>query len=379
MGIVDKTFRLLGYGPLTVDAAVQAAVTGYRSPYGGASVLETATLEDLFGLAANLTVTRERAMKLAVVAKGRRVIAGNIGRLSLRTMADGKLAPVQLSLLSQPERSRPLSATLTWTADQLMFYPRTWWIVQERDAFGWPAWVKLLPQADAMLDTDGILVGAWGRPVQARDVIQFDAIDSGLLIDGAETIRRATILARAASLAEDNPVPALDIHNDGEDLDDDGIKELLDSWQAARRQRGVGYSSKGITVNALGAPVENLLIEGRKAIDLELARHIGAPAWAVDVEVPGASMTYQNRAARNWELIDISLSAPMTAISSRLSMPDVTPVGWTVEFATDTLTRDDQKTRFEAYKLGKDGGFITNEWIAAQEGWDTPAPTGAPA
>jgi len=360
--------RALGYSPLTLEAAV---MTGYATPYS-TGTLEQMTLDDLFGIADHITVNRAKAMTLAPVAKGRRVIAGNIGRLSLVTTKDGLPAPTQMSLLAQPERDRPLAATLTWTADALMFYPRTWWVVMERDFYGWPAWVKVLPQEDAELDLEGHLVKAWGQPLSSyQGVIQFDGVDAGLLIDGADTIRRALIINRAASLAEDNPVPALDIHNDGEDLTKDEIDTLLDSWQAARRRRGVGYSSRSVKVTPLGLPTEQLLIEGRKAITLELSRHMGLPAWAVDAEVAGASMTYTNRASRNWELLDLGLAAPMTAISSRLSMGDVTPRGWAVEFNHDQLTRDDMKTRFETYKIGRDGGFITQAQIDAWEGWAT--------
>lgn len=79
-------------------------------------------------------------------------------------------------------------------------------------------------------------------------------------------------------------------------------------------------------------------------------------------------MNYQNRQSRSWELIDLFLAKYMTAISARLSMPDLTPIGWRVEFNTDDLTKPDLKTRFETYKLGLDGKFIDQSWIEAQEG-----------
>lgn len=84
----------------------------------------------------------------------------------------------------------------------------------------------------------------------------------------------------------------------------------------------------------------------------------------------GSTLSYENRASRNWELLDLGLSPMMTSITSRLSMGDVTPHGWQVEFNTDQLTRDDMKTRFETYKIGVDGNFVTPEQIAAWEGWE---------
>ncbi|PPH46997.1 hypothetical protein C5D09_06355 [Rathayibacter sp. AY1C9] len=362
-----------------LSAAGVGTAQQIASPWSNGDHLTQITLDDLYGITGGMKVTRGKAMKLPVISKGRRIMAGTIGRMGLRTMKAGRPAPAPLALLAQPERERSASATLTWTVDALMFYPRTWWIVQERDSYGWPAWVKLLPHADAEFDRDGKLAKAWGKPVAAADVIEFESPDSGLLIDADETIRRAYAINRAAALAEANPVPSIELHNDGEDLDNEEIDQLLQTWVDARAGKGVGYTSKSLKATPMGQHPEQLLIAGRDRLDLDLARHLGMPAWLADVAVQGSTLTYSNRASRNWEVIDLFLAPHMTAITSRLSMADVTPRGWEVRFNTDDLTRDDQKTRFEAYKLGKDAGFLTNQWIAEQEGWDTPAPEKDPA
>ena len=378
MKIVDLALKRLGIA-LAADVA---------SAWPSSDHLTQHTLDDLYGISRDLVITRDRAMTLPVVSKGRRAIAGTIGRMRLRTYKGTRLAPIQPSLLQQPERGRTLANSLTWLADALIFYPRTWWIVEERDSYGWPRWVKHLPQGDAREDKDGRLTHAWGKPVEARDVIQFDAIDAGFLHDARTTIQRAIAINLAAAHAEDNPVPSVDLHNEGDDIDDDKIKVLVERWVTARKTHGVGFSSKGLKVNTLGIHPEQLLIDGRKVQDANLARHIGAPAWAVDIAVEGGSLNYTNRASRNWELIDLACSPYMTAIVSRLSLGDVTPNGWDVRFDADELTRDDIKTRFETYRIGLGKGgvpgvdgvvvgsepaFITQDQINQWEGWDTPA------
>ena len=362
------------YGRLARAAGFELAATAVSSPWADTSNLAQHTLAELFQLADGVGVTRDRAMRIPTVAKGRRMIAGTVGRLSLVSTKRGRRTPFQLPLLAQPERDRPLSATLTWTADALMFYPRTWWIVTERDSAGWPRWVRWLDWADAEQDSDGRLVKAWGQPVTSRDVITFEGIDAGLLHDGRETIQRTIVINKAASLAEANPVPSVDLHWDGEDIDDDDIDKLIARWVTARKSHGVGYSSKGLKVSALGLQPEQLLIDGRRALLAELVRQIGLPAWAADVAVEGQSMTYTNRASRNWELIDLACAPIMTAITGRLSMQDVTPQGWQTSFVTDELTRDDIKTRFETYRVGlgqtdQHRAFITLDQIAEWEGW----------
>lgn len=328
---------------------------------------------ELYGLAdsSNVAVTRKLAMSLDVVAKGRRVLATNIGRMTLVSRKGATPAPVAMGYLQQPEQDRPLAATLTWTVDALLFQPRTWWIVQRRDAYGWPArgGVKLLDRKDAEFDEDGVLIRAWGEPVKPADVIQFDAPDGGLLHDGARTLRRALVLDRAASLAEENPVPSTDLHYTGtKELTGDQITDLLNSWRRARAKYGAGFSDRNIEVKTLGIQDSQLLIEAQQRMDIKLARAVGIPAWAADVALEGASLNYQNRQSRAWELIDLFLATYMTPITSRLSMSDCTPIGWTVDLDNDSLTRPDMKTRFETYEIGMRAGFIDQAFIDAAEG-----------
>lgn len=330
-------------------------------------------VSQLYGLAdsSGITVSRKTALGLPVVAKGRRLLATNLGRMTLVNRKGNRPAPLQLGYLQQPEKDRPLAATLTWTADALYFRPRAWWIVQQRDFAGWPArgGVKLLDWADATIDTNGNLTHAWGKPVEARDVIQFDAPDGGLLHDHAGLLRRAIVLNRAASLAEENPVPGVILENQGaEKLLGPQIVDLLESWMEARRRYGVAYADKNIKATEMKSSIENLLIEGRKQMDLDLARAAGLPAWAADVPVEGSALNYQNRSSRAWELIDLFLATYMTAITSRLSMNDCTPIGWQTTFDTDELTRPDMKARFDTYSVGLQQGFIDQTWIEAQEG-----------
>lgn len=344
---------------------------GIASPPAWSDPNHLAVIGELYGIADAVVVTRKQALELDVISKARRVLATNVGRLTLINRKGKNPAPMQMPYLQQPEEDRPLAATLTWTADALMFYPRTWWIVQRRDAAGWPArgGCKLLELKDAEFDSDGNLIGAWGKPVQRQDIIQFDSPDGGLLHDGNRTLRRAVVLSRAAQLAEANPVPSLNLANQGvEKLEPDQITDLLESWVEARRKYGVAYTDRNIKPEAMGIVDSQLLIEGQKQMDLRLARQIGLPAWAADVQLEGSTLNYQNRASRAWELIDLYLSTYLTPISSRLSMNDTTPIGWTTEFDTDELTRPDQKTRFETYEIGKRAGFVDDSWIEAQEG-----------
>jgi hypothetical protein len=369
VGIFDRLTAAIVAAPLAKALAAEQLA----SPWADNSHLADITLESLYGYAdANVRATRSRAMQIPTVKAGRNTIAGTIARLALYAEKDDTRLPVQPSLFGQLERGIPTSTTLRWTVDALIFYPVAWWVVRERDFYGWPTFIEWVPNLKARVDANGNLVGIGDEDIKPEDVIRFDSPNgSGLLIDGARTIKRAITIEESAALAEDNPVPTMELHNEGDKLTKDEIQDLMDIWQANRRKRGVAYTSKGIKAIAHGTQVSQLLIEGRKALNFDLIRHMSIPAWVAAAGVEGSSLQYENRQSRNWELIDISCAPYMDALVSRLSMPDVTPRGQRVKLDTDELTKPDQKTRFDTYAVGKNAGFVTNEMIAAWEGWAT--------
>lgn len=339
--------------------------TGTASPLADSTHLESVNAAAQLATPPLAPLDRSRAMSIPVVRRARNLIASTIGRLPLVETLDPAAEPSRL--LAQPELGRSRSNSITWLVDQLIFYPYAHWHVIERDARGFPTRVELLPNAVVSYDR---ATGAVKTPrgVNAADLIRFDSPDEGLLIAGADVLRRSITITAAASRAEANPVPALDLHNTGEEMTAEEVENLLTSWERARARRGVGYSSRGLEVRPLGASTENLLIEGRRQIDLELVRAIGLPAWAADVVISGSSLNYTNRESRNAELIDFTLSPFMTAISDRLSMPDVTPRGRVVTFDTDALVQPSREQRWKTLADGIAAGIITIEEARAEEG-----------
>lgn len=376
MGFKDFAGRMIGLSSLTADATQLGQI---ESPWAGTPAGEF-TLEQLYKMTDHIRVNERRASQLSVIGAGARIVGSTIGRMPLYTnlKATGKRAPLQPSLLAQPERGVPRSTSMRKLARALYYHPATWWLVTERDSYGWPAFVKFVPQADAETDADGRLVKAFGKPVKPADVIDFVNPDGGVLFAGENIIRRSVVVERAAAFAEGNPVPTINLEWTGGDQSDEVIDRTIERWRQAREKGGIGFTGKGLKAVPLGIQPEQLLIDARKTLQLEQARLAGMPAWVVDVELAGTSMNYTNNASRWRDLLNLSTIADLsTIIKDRLSLGDVTATTQQVEFDTDQFTRDDQSTRFTNYKTGKDGGFITNEQIAEWEGWETPAPEGS--
>lgn len=373
MGFLDTARRLLDTVEHGTPAAhaVELAATDALSPWATSDPLESAAFADLWQLADvdALPMSRRRAMQLSVVAAGRRRIANTLGRFPLRSLNAAGEPTKPASLLVQPETGRPRSTTITWTADALIFRPWVHWHILTRDHAGWPTRVRLVPFEAETIDDRHRLVAIDGQRIDPFDAIRFDSPTGGLLVDGVDTLRRAWTIAQAASKAENNPVPALDLHNEGEDLTKDEVEQLLDSWENARRRRGVGYSSRSLKVNPLGASTEQLLIQGRRALDLELARHLGLPAWSVDVTIDGSSLNYTNRASRNSDLID-AIAPYADAIADRLSLDDVTPHGTIVRFDSDAFVRPLRAERLTMLAEAVAAGILTVDEARAEEGLD---------
>lgn len=325
----------------------------------------------MFGENATGRVSRADAIGIATVAGIRDVLTGRISRCPLVEFGtDDQPTPTQPAALGQPETGRPRSQTMIWTIDEMMFYGRSFWQVTARDSNNKPARFRLVPDAHAETDDNGQMIRAFGEPVLPVDSVRIDGPHEGLLARGSGTIRRAIRLNRAAARAEANPVPSIDLHNNGEDPAGDGIQEMLASWNKARETSGVGYSSKGIEVRPLGQVGEQLMIDGRKAITLELLRHMGAGATPeiVAAAAEGSSLNYTNKGSREAALIDNFLAPYMTAVEDRLSMDDIRPHGRYVRFNTDVLTRDDTATRYANYKSAKELELLTTDQIKRAEG-----------
>jgi hypothetical protein len=353
------------------------APDGWVSPWQAEpNYLGSALLAELYGLSTNaddVPVTRGDAMSVASFARARRVLCTTLGRTPLvtyagRTVVDNPAAAGYANL-AQPEDGRPGFITWTWAAEACWLYGRAWFVVVRRFAdTGRPARFEWVPEWQTKL-VDGQLVGHKdGRSFDAADVIRVDGPDEGVLNFGARSIRTALRLERAAARTSDNPVPTIDLHDTGSDrLDDAEIDALIDRFRTARMGSAIGYTSGTIEARPLAMDVEQLLIDGRRAAALDVARTCGVPAWVVDVGTDGSSLTYSNVPSRTRELIDFGVAPYFDAIAGRFSLDDVLPRGVWCRFDSNQLLRDAFADRMNAYKTAVESGVYTSDELREME------------
>jgi HK97 family phage prohead protease len=310
-------------------------------------------------------VARAAAMQVPAVKRARDLIAGSIGGLPIDLFAPTRERVVS-NLFTQPEAACPRSVTMTRTVEDLLFEGIAWWRIE---AFGWHGYPVKVKRVHPSLVTEAN-GKRWidGRHVPDAELIRFDSPNDPLLVAGARAIR--TCLALDTAAAEHAiGAPPIDYFTPAEGVDpatDDEIVAMLDGWKAARQARSTGYVPAALKYNIGGWTPEQLqMAEARQHAVLEIARVAGVDPEELGVST--TSRTYANQQDRRKAFLDFTLGGYVNAIEDRLAMGDVTPRGYYVRFNFSTFLRSDDKTRYEAYRLGLDVGAILPEEIRALE------------
>lgn len=273
-------------------------------------------------------ISREQAMTIPAVVRARTLIVTTVARTPL--VIDGTdLAPGWLHGLA-PIGGHPQTAfhRLLHTADDLLFHGASAWAI-ERDQNNEATAAIHIPRSLWARNADGtITVDSVTAP--PGEVAIFDGIHAGILTHGATALRDATKILHAASRVADTPAALIELRQTNDAvMNEDDIKRLISGYVAARRGKngGVSYSSNGVEVHEHSIAPENLLIEGRNASSVDVARLVGVPAPFIDASVGGTSLSYENAASRMTELITFGVAPLLSAIVARLNLPDLTPLG----------------------------------------------------
>ncbi len=308
------------------------------------------------------TATREEAMSIPTVARGRNIICSSIASIGLEVVDRSTGLDVEDGtprVIRTPDPRVPGSATYVWTCEDLLFYGYAYWQITElfADTFRVRSVQRVSP-ARVTIQTNSLATEIEyymvdGTPVPNSGIgslVVFNGNDEGLLNRAGKTIRTGAELERAAAMYAREPVPSMVLKSNGTALPADRITKLLDSWGTARRNRSTAFLNADVTMEAVGFDPEKLqLNQARSYVSTELARALGIPAYYVDAET-GSSMTYSNATTQRQTLLDFSLIPLMTSISERLSMPDFVPQSQRVEYDLSDYLRGSDLERANIYK-----------------------------
>lgn len=320
-------------------AAGAAPPVGLASPFSPSGVsagLESVVWADVMGTE-HLPLTRAEAMKSPAVIRARGLIVTTLASCGLLFRdGNGEVDPPVWAGRTDGPQS-PYHRML-WTADDLLFYGWAAWAV-DRDTRGNVIAAAHLRRDQWSVDERGRVI-VNDQPVRTDSIAIFEGVHEGVLTIGATAIGHARALARAAETAAENPAAYLELHQtSGAPLTDEQIDRLIDRWAAARKGKhgGVAFTNASVEINEHGTFSEHLLIEGRNAAAVDVARVMGVPSTSIDAPLSGSSLSYSNTATRMAELVAFGVAPLMQAIAARLGMDDLSPRGTATDFDVAAL------------------------------------------
>lgn len=303
--------------------------------------LQALVYKDMFGAEDVELVTRQVAMRVAPIKRGRAVIVGRLADLPMEVgeFVNGEFVPDA----DQPEwlTSTESVATTPWyrfasALDDVLFTGWALWGV-ERDSFG------QITDADYIdrnrwrfnqASPTGVDIGigdistgvVWVPVTDARSVILFAGPDDGLLEAAQDTIRGWRHMERAWVGRVRNPIPLIVIQEKEENgATPEEAQAVVDTFSAARTapNGAIAFVSSKFDVQALGEAKADLFNEGRNAARIDIANHINLPVSYLDGSTATSSLTYVTKEGDRHALID-DLEYWLSPFEARLSKEDIT-------------------------------------------------------
>lgn len=287
-------------------------------------------------------VTRAMAMAVPAVAKARHLLCGVIAPLPLLSFTGSTKDLAQPGWMQRSDTDLPPFHRMLWTVDDLFHYGWSLWAARRGATSdgGNVLSMARVPYDRWSTDSDGYIT-VDGQRVLSDQAILIPGPHGGILNDGSTIVRLAADNIRAAANAARNPNPNVDLHYTGDEpMSDEDIDALIARWVTARvgDNGGVGFTNKLVEARVLGSHLDKLLIEGRNADAVDIARQAGVTASSLDATAAGASLEYVTAQTRNQELLDYGVKFYMDAITARLSQDDVVPRGHRAAFDLTEFT-----------------------------------------
>lgn len=333
------------------SASLQTSATGISaplrptSPWAGESNIASLVYKDLFGANAD-PVTRDSAMTVSPIKRGRAVIVGSIADLPIEQgRFDGKtftLANTQPRWLSNTGTVQTPWHRMALTLDDIIFTGWSLWAVNRSTAAGTPILDAIRISQDRWTFDDSSPTGVSVNGEHVLDpasVILFAGPDEGVLACGAETIKAWRALARTRVAKARNPIPMSVLQEvEKNSVSQEEAEAYVTAWANKRSQEDgmVGFLPAKLKLDTHGDTNPAFFDTAFNALRLDAGNLLNLPASLLDGSTATASLTYVTTEGQRTSLIDW-LEYWMAPIEARLSQSDVTPNGSVIRFDRTNL------------------------------------------
>jgi len=301
-------------------------------------------------------VTRELALSIPSVLACRNLLVGTVVQLRLfRYRAGERLDPGYL--LTKPDPSTTIPATIAGTVDDLIFRGRAYWRVLDRDAEGIPTRARWTPVDDVTPETRsnggaysllvGYRVAGVDDVLDPADLIRFDSPLPAVLDVGGRTLAAAIELEDAARRLAGVELPSGILENEGAELSEEEATAVVAKFVEARRTSGVGFL-QGLKYERADLNAADLqLVEARANVATDVARLFNVPVAMIGASPSGnaSALLYSNLSQQLAILVASGVAPYLRAIEETLS--DVIPRGQSVAFDVQTFLRSDPQAAAE--------------------------------
>lgn len=330
-------------------------------------------------LTSDTSVSADRALSLAAVYRAAHILSTSVSQMPVGVWRGGSEIDTP-SLVNRPNLDLHRTAFIEQTMNSLSLYGNAYWLLHKSSPQASTAQVEVLnPQfVYKYTDEKGKTIyrysgdktyQAW--QIKHLQLLRIPGCDVGLgPIQAAQNELRGAIDLRnyADQWFRNGDVPSGVLSTD-QTLTPEMADAYADRWARSGEANGRRVKVLG---NGLGyqpvylSPKDAMFIESQQFSTTQVARLFGIPATYLLAGVEGNSMTYTNMTQIDAVFVKYTLMAYVNEIEAAFT--DLLPRGQEAKFKMEAILRGDQKTRFDAYSIAIEAGFLTVDEVRAKEG-----------
>jgi HK97 family phage portal protein len=286
-------------------------------------------------------------------------------------------------LLEQPNPPDTRMTTFSSWALDLIWDGNAVGVVAARNAQGWPTAAIPVPASmvgvrritdrgmSSQIPIGALEYGIGTLRLGSQDVIHIKGPcepgavrGMGVLETHLNTLNLATEQNRQARSLSQHGVPTGVLKSENPDLTKVEATDLKTGWLAAQRDRTIAVLNATTSFEPLSwNPEELQLVEARKFTLTELELIFGLPVgWLGGMN---SARQYSNIEQDAVNLLKFSLDGHLGRFEQTLSL--AFPRGTTVRANLDAILRADTLTRYQAYAIGLDKGFLISDEVREME------------
>lgn len=348
---------------------------GSEGSYGGTSPLVGVTPP--VRPAGNQGVSADAALGLSAVYRSVFILSTSVSQMGLGVWRGGKELSAP-SLINKPNVNDSRATFMEETTVSLALTGNAYWRLFRADAGSPVQNIEVLNPHNLAIGEDdkGNTIYHYGDEqlkawqVKHLRLLRVPGSPYGLgPIQAAQAELRGNLEVRdyASNWFNSGGVPSGVLKTD-QPLTSDQADAYRQRWYEVQAQgRGVAVLGNGVSYTPIYlSPEDAQFLQNQNFNITQVARMFGIPATYLHAEVGGNSMTYTNMEQVDIAYVRYTLTAYLNEIEEALT--ELLPRGQMCRFKVEALLRADIKTRYEAYKLALDTGFMTLEEVRASEG-----------